>query len=123
MQNMNLRTFYAHMRKNHGWNFFESDFKNWKGCLDGVLTERYAQRLKPFGDEGYGARNPNCEMTEEESYKIDLSKFDETDLRQLQIKLMVGFGALMGFRGNNEHTNLMFSQIGHGFFPPNHPVY
>ena len=122
-QNMNLRTFYAHMRKNHGWNYYESDFKSWKGCLDGVLSERYAQRLKAFGDEGFGARNPNCAMTEEESFKVDLAKFDETDLRQLQIKLMVGFGALMGFRGNKEHTNLMFSQIGHGYFPPNHPVY
>ena len=83
-------------------------FKNWKGYLVGFLTERYAQGLKTFGDEGYGAKDKNCAMTEEESYKV-LSKFSESNLRQLQIKLMVEFGALMGFRGNSKHTNLMFS--------------
>ena len=62
-------------------------------------------------------------MTEQESEQIDLGKFDETDLRQLQIKLMVGFGALMGFRGNDEHTLLLFSQIGTGKFPDNHALY
>lgn len=50
-------------------------------------------------------------MTEQEREQIDLGKFDETDLRQLQIKLMVSFGALLGFRSNDEHALLMFSQI------------
>lgn len=45
---------YSHMKKNHGWLYGEKDFKNWKGCLDGVLAERYAQRHKEYNDEGYG---------------------------------------------------------------------
>ena len=39
---------YSHMKKNHGWLYGEKDFKNWKGCLDGVLAERYAQRHKEY---------------------------------------------------------------------------
>ena len=50
-QNKDLRVFYSHMRKNHSWLFTEHDFKNWKGCLDGLLTERYAQRLGEYVSE------------------------------------------------------------------------
>ena len=47
-QNQMLRTFYAHMAKHHGWKYTESNFKGWKGCVDGVLGEIYAQRLKVY---------------------------------------------------------------------------
>ena len=52
---------------------------------------------------------------------LDLAKIDEKPLRNKQIKLMIGFGALMGFRGSDEHTYLKWHQIGSGFFPANHP--
>ena len=47
-QNQLLRTFYSHMGKHHGWRFTENNFKGWKGCVDGLLAELYAQRLKLY---------------------------------------------------------------------------
>ena len=85
--------------------------------------ETYGQRLKEFGDEGYGKRNPNARMTEEEAEKLDLSKFDESNLQQMQMKLLLGFGAYCGLRGDKEHTYMMWSQIGSGTFSSSHPTY
>ena len=118
-----LRSFFGFMKKEHCWQWTDTDFMNFKGCLAGVLSSVFKERQAQYGDEGYGKRDTNCEMTEDESSKIDFSKVDVADLRQLQMLLMIGFGALMGFRGNKEHTQLMFSQIGNGFFGPDHPVY
>ena len=73
-------------------------------------------------DEGYGKRDPACALTEEEMELIDLSKIPETR-RGLQIKCMIGFGALLGFRGSDEHTMLMHCQIGKGHFPSSHPLF
>ena len=47
-QNKMLRTFYAHMKKEHGWQYTENSFKGWKGCVDGVLAEIYAQWLEKY---------------------------------------------------------------------------
>ena len=88
-----------------------------------ILTHSFCCCFLFKGDEGFGVRDPNCEMTEEEMEKVDLSKFDESDSRQLQIKLMVGYGSFFGFRGNEEHAMLSFSQIGSGTFPANHPTF
>ena len=52
---------------------------------------------------------------------IDLSKFDENDPREHQMKLLVGCGLYYGFRGQVEHTNLEVSNFTHGSFPSNHP--
>ena len=75
------------------------------------------------GSEGYGQRDPACALTEEESALIDLSLIKEDKLVNKQIKLMVGFGALLGFCGSDEHTYMMFHQIGSGFFPADHPLF
>lgn len=56
-------------------------------------------------------------------HKFDLTKFDENCLKQHQMKMLVGFGTLLGFRGNNEHTNMLLSQIGTGRFPNDHPLF
>ena len=55
--------------------------------------------------------------------QIDLSKIPESSLYYKQIRLMIFFGALLGFRGSDEHTYLDFHQICCGFFPSNHPLY
>ena len=39
-QNKMLWTFYAHMNKEHDWDYTENDFKGWKGCVDRVLAEQ-----------------------------------------------------------------------------------
>ena len=47
-QNKMLRTFYAHMKREHEWKFTEKDFKGWTGCVDGVLSEIYKQQLEKY---------------------------------------------------------------------------
>ena len=47
-QNQLLRTFYSHMGEHHGWRFSENNFKGWKGCVNGLLVQLYAQRLKLY---------------------------------------------------------------------------
>ena len=56
--------------------------------------------------ERYGVRNANCELKEEDYEKIDLTKFDESDLYQLQSKTMIIIGLLFGLRRNKEHTKM-----------------
>ena len=73
------------------------------------------------GKEGYGKRDPTCSLTEQESKMLDLAKISEETLVNKQIKLMIGFGALMGFRGSDEHTSMMWHQIGTVFFYADHP--
>ena len=68
-------------------------------------------------------KDPTTRFTEAEKDMIDFSKLDESDPTQHKGKLMVGFGMYLGFRGNQEHTYLEFSQLDHGHFPPDHPVY
>ena len=54
---------------------------------------------------------------------IDLSLLDEEDPRQLMMKLMLGCGAFVGFRGVKEHTNLRPKNLAREPFPPGHPLF
>ena len=60
-------------------------------------------------------------MEETESEKFDLSKFDESDPRQHQMKVAFGSGIQFGFRGNSKHTFLETYNITQGHFPSHHP--
>ena len=91
-QNTNLLTFLGYMTKNYDWRWQRKDFEGFTGCLGSVLIELYGKRLEEHGTEGYGKRNPNARMTEDEVEKLDLSKFDESNLEEFQMKLLLGFG-------------------------------
>ena len=73
------------------------------------------------GHQGYGRKNENCHFAEEDFRKFDLSKFDERNLEDHQMKVLVCFGSLFGLHGNNRHTNLMVEQISEGYYQANHP--
>ena len=122
-QNANLRTFFAHMNKNHNWQWTLKDFSNFPGCLNSMIGEIYDQRLDTFADEGYGKRDENARFTEEEAQLVDISKFNEDILEEHQEKCLIIFGCKMGFRGDDEHTYLMICQIGTGVYPSNHPLF
>ena len=47
-QNVEMRTFFAHMAKMHDWQFSEAELKGYKGSLTGVVQEMYAQRLEKY---------------------------------------------------------------------------
>ena len=141
-----LQTFYACMKREYDWRYTKNNFKGQKGCVDGVLTEIYDQRLKQYasqsnsfqftskltiltslfsktqGSKGYSQRNPACALMEEESAFIDLSMIKEEKLVIKQIKLMVGFGALLVFCWSDEHTYMMFHKIGSVFFSCRPPI-
>ena len=52
---------------------------------------------------------------------VDISKFDENDPAQHQMKILFGSGIMYGLRGNMEHTYMEVSNITHGEFPVGHP--
>lgn len=60
-------------------------------------------------------------MNEADQEKIDLSKFNEDDPREHQMKLLFGCGIHFGFRGSKEHVFLETSNMTHGSFPSGHP--
>ena len=62
-------------------------------------------------------------MKEEDGEKIDISVFNEDIAVEHQMKMLVGFGALFGFRGSEEHVNLKIDQISNGTFSKNHPSF
>ena len=62
-------------------------------------------------------------MTKEEAEKVNLALFDKSDPVQLQDKVVMGFGAFCGMRGNKEHAAMTFDQVATGVFPSNHPMY
>ena len=43
-QNQHLRTFFGAMKKHYDWQWADSDFKGFRGCLHGVIEELYCQR-------------------------------------------------------------------------------
>lgn len=49
--------------------------------------------------------------------------FDEDNLLQHCCKVLIIFGSRFGFRGKNEHYTLELHQVGHGFFPDDHPLW
>ena len=63
-----------------------------------------------------------CTLDARETEKIVLSRFNEADPRQHQMKLLFGFGMYAAFRGIREHVNLSPSHIVQGQFPLQHPV-
>ena len=52
--------------------------------------------------------------------QLDLSVFDESDIHQHQLKLLVVNGAMFGLRGLSEHTFLEVKHIDHGTIEPGH---
>lgn len=52
--------------------------------------------------------------------KIKLGTFDENDLKQHQLKILVGCGIYFGFRGIGEHTYLTIDMIIQGKFETGH---
>ena len=55
-------------------------------------------------------------MDESDGVKLYLSKFDENDPTQHQMKLLFGCRIMSGFRGSDEHMNLEVRNITQGFF-------
>ena len=53
-------------------------------------------------------------MSEEDIEKIDLSIFDETNLPEHQMKIAVGLGSFIGWRGNNEQVKMTKDMITSG---------
>ena len=47
-QAVELRTFFAHMNTMHDWRYTEKDLSGFKGSLQGVMKEVFAQRLKKY---------------------------------------------------------------------------
>jgi hypothetical protein len=56
----------------------------------------------------------------EDLHKVLLSKFDESIPEQHQMKCLVGCGVYFGFRGVEEHVQLLVEQIVQGVFEPGH---
>jgi len=56
----------------------------------------------------------------EDSHKVVLSKFDESISEQHQMKCLVVCGVYFGFRGIEEHAQLLIEQIVQGVFEPGH---
>ena len=52
--------------------------------------------------------------------KIDLSKFDESDPCQHQMKIAFGCGSRFSFHGNDKHIYLAASNVIHREFSENH---
>ena len=65
----------------------------------------------------YGQRNKACSLSMLDVESIDLSKFDEDDPRQHQMKLLFGFGTFGAFRGYKEHHELPTAHIKKGVYP------
>ena len=70
---------------------------------------------------GYAQKDPHKRVSEEDRGKIDISKFDENDPSQHQMKILFGSGTKFGLRGNSEHTFMEVCNITHGEFPEGHP--
>ena len=43
-QNTEFRSFLSHMNKKYGWEYKDSDFKNFEGAVNGVLSNLYKER-------------------------------------------------------------------------------
>ena len=62
----------------------------------------------------------NCAVAEGDYSMFDLTQFDEDILIEHQMKVMIIFGCLFGFRGNKEYVNLKRCNIVTGIYPDNH---
>jgi hypothetical protein len=68
-------------------------------------------------------RIATVEFAERDLDKIDISKFDESNLKEHQVKAMVAMGIYASLRGNTKHTNMKIDQITTKLSPPDHPLY
>ena len=62
-------------------------------------------------------KNESCQLKANEVEKIDLSKFDESVLRQHMMKLMFCCGLYAAFRGCQEHVKFCISMVTFGHYP------
>ena len=126
-------TFWGRMKNKYGWIAKESDFRDFDGAVYAVMESEFQKRegewvsiigaelnsfcvirmsYLPFccfvikGDKGYARKNKNCRVAEEDTDKFDLTKFDESDIFQLQQKCALILGVFRGLRGSKEQINL-----------------
>ena len=59
-------------------------------------------------------------LSEEETEKVCISSFDESDFRQHTMKILFGCGSHFGFRGRLNHHSLETEHIGKGTFEKDH---
>ena len=72
---------------------------------------------------GYGQRDPNCALSEDDYHKFDLSKLDSTNFEHLQwAGLLIG-GSYIGLRGGSEHHKLERHQFVNGYYSPDHKLW
>ena len=119
-QNQRLRTFLGSCNKRYNWRYEIGDF-SFRGGLKGFMDTLYSKRFSEFGKVGYAKKDVNKRLDQSEQELIDLSKFDENDPRQHQMKFLFGCGTQFGLRGSTEHVFLEVSNMTHGSFPSNHP--
>ena len=101
------------------WKMNLDDFKGEK-MMKAVCAALFSQRLKKYGDVGYGQENPNRRLAHPDRIKVKLSMFDESDPRQHQMKILFGCGAKFGFRGSKEHVFLELRHVRKGEFEVGH---
>ena len=85
------------------------------------LTFSHLYPLLQQGHEGYSRKNPDSRLSEEDFGKLQLSKYDKSDLQQFQEKMLVIFGIYFGFWGRSEHHQLKTIHFCTSSFPCNHP--
>ena len=47
-QNIQIRTFFAHMKKHYNWQYTDNDFKGFKGSLNSVMSALYKERYELY---------------------------------------------------------------------------
>ena len=145
-QNMRIRTLFSDLKSRYGWQIGQKDLRGFDGNFNDFVNGLYERRSKEvvshcyfmhsivysaaltihtlLQGSTYGKLTEGTRLSEEDSRKIlDLSGFDESDLRQFQMKMIFYFGSLNGFRGGQEHALLKVDQIRYGEYGPNSPLY
>lgn len=110
-QAIEFRTFMGRMRTQYGWQVTENDLRGFEGAFHGVMEAEFARRREKYIQEGYGQVNKNCEVAESDHDKFKLEKFDESNLRQHQMKCAVILSLFQGLRGNKEQCFLTRSNF------------
>ena len=75
------------------------------------------------GRDGYGQKKPNCHIANGDIEKLDISIFNEDDLKEHQAKVLVILGKYAGFRGSKEPTYLKKDQFTFGTFARDSPIF
>ena len=146
-QNMKTRTLFSELRSSYGWQIGQKDLKGFDGNFFDFVNGLYEARAKEvvsycyimhsilysaaltihamLQGSTYGKVSEGTRLCEEDSRKVleNLSVFDESNLRQFQMKMIFSFGSLNGFRGGQEHSLLNVDQIKCGEYGPNSPFH